>query len=260
MIRKKVCLVSPDDDVFVLNYSDVENFCKNICLNDENIEEFNLFKKNYNYFSPYFDFVIFKLNYIFVNGMFANKMGPFGFNDALYLYPIDSFNYKECIENATNIHTTYSPYPYMTKVSDLELGIKISDSRDTGDNMIDPNLYEMMSKSGTVEGSHGVTANSVLNQLLIKSPILVDCYYDYSKENDFEYTLDPINFLIGFLGFSRATANDINPIIISNMCILDEKIKQFIFDCEDNNYLLFDFDKDDAKSLIKEYKDIIKSN
>lgn len=260
MIRKKVCFITPCNDVFTLNYSDVENFCKNICLSNEHINDFNEFKNDYSYFTPYFDYVMFKLDYIFVNSMFSERFGLFNFDNALYLYPISSFDYKRCYSEIKDIHEMYCHMPFITSVSDSELGICKSSFIDTGDNMLDPNLYNMMSRTGTIEGSHEVTAKSVLNQLLIKSKLLVNYYYDFIVNDGIDLSVDPINFLVGNLGFLRATSVDLEPMIIGNMAILSEEQKKFIGNSLDYGYQFYDINNEKDKNYIKIYKEILKED
>lgn len=256
MSNKKVIFISPNNCIHTINYDNVEEYCKKICLDSNNIEKFEEFKKNYTYFTPYFDFVMFELEYIFINSLFSGRQGLFHINNALYLYPIKSLNYDECFKNAKELFSYHQPLPTMTTVSDSELGINKSSSTDTGDVIIDPNLYGMMIKTGTISGSHGITANTILNQLLIKSTIICNSYYNFAI-NGIDFSIDPINYIISHLGFLRATSTDINPMLIGNMIILEKEQKQFIYDCYDNNYKYYDIEDNEAISHIKVYKKIV---
>ena len=258
MNQYRVSFIDPENGVHRLNYYEVEDFCKNICLNEENKDKFKKFKRDYSYFSPYFDFVMFELNYIFANPLFS-RHGLFHIGDALYEYPVNSLDYEKNFAFAKEMHEFLSPIPFMTKVSENELDINTANSDNTGDVMIDPNLYAMMSKSGTIDGSHGVTAATILNQLMIKSEKICNLFSDFLSDSEMNVCSDPINFIIAYLGFMRATAIELDGMIIANLLVLEKKHKDFLCECNDN-YNIYDMEYTEGKSYIKEYREIIKKD
>ena len=258
MIKKEVSFILPNNSKIDMNYNEVEEYCKSICLLDKNKEEFSSFAEDYSYFTPYFDFIMFKLNYIFINANFSD-MELFHIDNALYLYPANLRNYEESFNRAKTICNESFDLPFMTSVSDKELGITTCSTVDTKDVLIDPCLYGMMSKSGTISGSHGITATTVLNQLLIKSKTVYDHYFEYiSFDNDL--FSDPINFLVKNIGFIRATSFNINPMLIGNTKIMEETQLNFIRECEKSGYRYWDSEVYASKSLVKEYKKTIKKD
>jgi len=259
MKKQKIIFLSPDNETVLINYDEVLDFCKDLCLKEENIKEFEVFKKDYTYFNPYFDFVMFKLNYIFINPLFKRRYGLFHFNNALYLYPVKSFNYDECFNYAYGLFIEDLAQPFMTSVSDSELGIKKANSSNTGDAMIDSNLYAMMSKSGTISGSHATTCNSILNQLLISSTLICNSFFE-EKDKYLDFENSALNYIVGHLAFLRAANYDIYPMLIGNNSVLDNEQNDFVCNCIKNGYNYFNLDDLEAKSYVKEYKKIIKKD
>lgn len=174
-------LISPSNEKISLNYYELNDFCKAICLRKENIESFEIFKQDYNYFEPYFDYVMFKLNYQMHNCLFEN-------------------DYISCRNG--NLYSTdfYSGIPYMVKCSDKSLRIEeISDNIPTA--MIDPNGMQMMGYYVEDDrGSHIMTSRTILNQMLIQSEEICKHYYSYKT--------NAITELIN-IGFIRALGQDV---------------------------------------------------
>lgn len=259
MSKKKVSFIFPNNSIYFINYEDVEDFCKSLCLKEDNIKEFESFKKDYTYFSPYFDFVMFKLKLIFINPLFSGKYGLFNFDNALYLYPIKSFNYEDCFNSSKILFSKDLGDPFMTSVSDSELGINKTNADNTGNVMIDPNLYGMMSNSGTISGSHTTTCNSVLNQLLINSTLICNSFFE-EKDKYLDFENSALNYIIGHLAFLRAANDEIYPMLIGNNSVLDNRQNDFLCNCIESGYNYFNLDNLEAKSYVKEYKRIIKKD
>ena len=82
---QKVAFLTPNNEKFEMNYWEVEEFCKKICLKEENKASFEEFSKKYTYFPPYFDYVMEVKKYIFFNCLF-NEEHCLIFNDDAYYF------------------------------------------------------------------------------------------------------------------------------------------------------------------------------
>ena len=97
----KVSFLTPTNQKIVLNYFDVDEFCKNICFQPENKVEFQKFSRKYRYFYPYFDFVVQHLGYIFQNPLFLSNKSLLFKNKVYYL--IDNLKSKKHIKHSFHI-------------------------------------------------------------------------------------------------------------------------------------------------------------
>lgn len=90
---KRVGFITPKDDFYQMSYNNVIDFCKEICFRAENFDEFLEFSKSYSYFSPYFDFVMAKKDYLFFNRKFLiYDRGAYYLNDFVSIKYLDNLN------------------------------------------------------------------------------------------------------------------------------------------------------------------------
>lgn len=258
MKKNRVYFITPEDKFISLSYGEVNNFCKELC-EGEYREEFEIFKKDYTYFTPYFDFCMFFLKYIFVNPLFLSNKCLCPIDEALYLGELTSFSYDENMEEvkSTLNYSTANPLPFITKVTNKELDLKLQSGDATDDCLIDINLMGMMSKTGTVAGSHGITAASILNQLVLLSPIIEESYYKYTKYQGIDYLVDPLNFLVSTLGFIRATSPETYPMLIGNENLFSKQQLNLVETCKNGQYRFFSVNQEGLQ-LVDEYKRLIK--
>lgn len=70
---KIVGFITPENEFISMKYEEVEEFCKEICLREENKESFKMFSNDYKYFTPYFDWVMVNKKYLFVNPLLLSR-------------------------------------------------------------------------------------------------------------------------------------------------------------------------------------------
>lgn len=259
---KKVAFLTPNNEFIKMNYWEVEDFCKEICLRQENFNLFNEFKKDYIYFTPYFDFVMKMKKYIFFNCLF-NKEYFLIFNEEAYYFSyIVSDDYQDNVSNFKFIKK-YLEVSDLTLISDRELDIKLQKPEYEDDCIIDPNGVGMMSKTGVASdyGSHVVTGSTILNHLLIKSKIITEYFYKYLNVYNQMYFREEISleYLIEKLGFLRVACRDCYPIIINNKNVLSSCCINFCNIAESlYNYKIVDMEEENYY-INKEYQKVIKN-
>lgn len=229
MLKYATAFITPENELITMNYDKVEEFCKQECNKPENIDKFSTFKKDYTYYHPYFDFVMFELNYQMINPLFKSGTALVNVNQELYLTEIDRFNYNE-IRNKLN-NRNPNEIPIMTKCSTKEMNIRKQSSEHVDHCMIDPNLIGQMSRN-----SHEVTSNTILNQLLITSTKVMKDFYNFYHEEDCIENGMSINYLLNSLGFLRAAPIKDYPILMLVNGGLSEEQNQFVTSCEEMGY------------------------
>ena len=256
---EKVGFITPNNDLIFMNYYEVENFCKEICFQEENIELFEAFKKDYSYFSPYFDFVMIHKKYLFINCLYNKNYFIMFSNGAYYFSYLVSDNYQDNV-NFFEEQQIYENYSDMTSVSDIELNIKAQDVGYDDDCMIDSNVIGMMSMTnvGSNYGSHVVTASTVLNQMLIKSNLIAINYFNFLNDNVIFDETDPIDYLVHYLGFLRVACRETSPLVMGCKKILSDECLEFFKDAVDNGYKPLNVEdtyeyNDDPTLVAKEY-------
>lgn len=213
---KKAILISPNNEKIECFYWELENICKNICEKEENYQKFMDFQKDYTYFNPYFDFVMFELNYVLGNALCEEGLYVIHTKDSLFEVKtsmMESFEYQDFYHKDVPLYDVISR---MTKCSDKELTIHTMKKR-LETCMIDPNGMSMMSHSGipsNERGSHMVTCRTVLNQMLIKNQKIVEHYFNSSY--------DVISYLERNMGFLRTTSRQEGSYVIGNKSTISE--------------------------------------
>lgn len=219
----KVGFITPQNEKIYMNYDEVSDFCKKICESSENIELFTNFSKNYSYFYPHFDFVMFKLDYIFINPLLEKETYLKRAGNALY--KIEKYisdgdeNVYEHISSLAKGTKNGGNYPWLVACSDNELRIREVNINDIHKCMIDPNGITLISTSdGEKDGNHEVTANTIANQLLISSKYLWKTY-------------DPNHYAVSYLiekfGFIRADDIEYGGMMIGLEQFLSDKVKNY---------------------------------
>ena len=251
---QKIGFIRPDGKVEMLTYPKMFSYCKDLCEKEEYKERFEEFKKDYTYFPPYFDFVTFELKYIFVNPLFQTGQYVSCVDGALFKNKLSSFDYQENISSLLNRLEDVDDFSFFTKCSDTELNIQKEEVDQGRDVLIDCNLMGMMSHSGTVGGSHSVTANTVLNQLMMLSPEITQ-QYSYFLENDsIDFDNDALRFLMEYLGFMRAT--DYTKMLLGNEKIYSKEQQEFVQKRIEHGFQVYDCGDNDC-SFIPQYQEKI---
>jgi len=166
-MRGKVGFITPENEIISMPYHKVLSYCQDICNNSNNRDKFIEFAKDYDYFSAYFDYVMFELNYIFINPLFHTGTYLYHCHDSLYLNKLEGFDYSENVREAVKVAEEEDVIPYITRCSQKSMNIKPQTPESVETCMIDPNLIGMMISTWVTGISHGITANTVLNQLLL---------------------------------------------------------------------------------------------
>lgn len=194
MNKLQVGFITPNNQKIYMEYSGVENFCRQLCYQTTNYPEFLEFQKQYTYFTPFFDFVMFHLNYIFMNPLLQENTYLKNVSNSLYLVKgeqLEIENYDNITEHAIRIKNGKT-YSYIVACSDQELNIEYYNGI-LSDCLVDPSGYSMMSKKDEINGNHEITGNTILNQLLIYNGSLVK----YLDSRQYSPTL--LSMYFGFL-------------------------------------------------------------
>ncbi len=232
----KVGFITPENEIISMTCNKVLRYCEKICNQEQYKNSFLEFAKDYHYFSPYFDFVMFELHYIFINPLFNTGTYLGVSNGALYLNKLEGFDYQKNMESLEALREEDMVIPYITRCSDKDLNIEKQYSDDVKTCMLDSQLNGMISSTDVTGTSHGITSNTVLNQLVLENPEIARDYYYYVLEEGIDKDLDPINYMIQKLGFLRAVSFDEGAFIIGNESIFTEEQKEFVEKCQNNDY------------------------
>lgn len=231
----QVGFITPNNQKIYMEYSEVEGFCRQLCYQSENYQNFLEFQKQYTYFTPFFDFVMFHLNYIFMNPLLQENTYLKNVSNSLYLVKLEELeteSYNSITERAITIKNGKT-YSHIVACSDVELNIQYYNGT-LYDCLIDPNGYSMMSKKDEEKGNHEITGNTILNQLLIYNSSLVK-YLDNRKYSP--------TLLSMYFGFLYINARD--KIIIGVDRFLSPIVKKMKDDhCSKDNGIFYDWEND----------------
>lgn len=249
-------ILKPDNQLIQGNYTLIREICKKECLKDENISDFIEFSQSYNYFEPYFDYVMFKLNYIFINPFYQKSNALCKEGDSLYKIKINSIDYKEIRTKVEEEIKSRMLLPFISKCSDEELGIEKKTESNMTTCILDPNNIGLLNNKGTEHGSHGITANTVVNQLLLISPkINQDFIENLNSQTEYEDN-DSITYLSNRFGCMRITDKSTYPIIIANELSLNEEQIELIRKLQQDGYNYYDLETD-VESFNSIYRKLI---
>jgi len=170
-------LLTPENVFINAEYSNLQEVCKKICEAPENQQDFLKFSKGYSNFSPYFDFVVFHLKYVFIGPFLEQKLILANRNGSLINLEMDDFieihgtiSYEN-IMNVLNFPYYQALLPYISPCSDKELRCRsISNSRLYSSVITNQGMMMMSTTGFDQRGSHGVTDLTLLNMTLIEHP------------------------------------------------------------------------------------------
>lgn len=222
----KSVLIDNKGNKIELNYYEIENKCIEIInnLTEEIKKKFNIFKENYQYFNPYFDFVIFELGYMIENPMDIENSLLISKNNKMYI--IQNMSYDKYRNNDIQINDS----EFYNKCDNVTLSI-----RDV------PYKFEEI-KNGIVDQNniflelgdmrlHNDLALVIVNQMLIKSDLVYTEYLNYKSSGN-----KAINFLESEFGYLRI--GFIGKILLSyNENKISYKQEDYIAFLNSNNYL-----------------------
>lgn len=183
---------------------------------------------------------MFELNYIFINPLFHTGTYLYHCHDSLYLNKLEGFDYSENVREAVKVAEEEDVIPYITRCSQKSMNIKPQTPESVETCMIDPNLIGMMSSTWVTGISHGITANTVLNQLLLTNHNITNQYYHHTLQLERDLEGDSLHYLIQDLGFLRATSLDDGAILIGNSSTFIEEERQFVEECDKYDYSFID--------------------
>jgi len=205
-------LISPNGEIIKLPYYEILNYASLICekfisLSEENKRKFDEFKKNYNFFSPYFDFMIIKLKYqlenpFFRKGVLLSKNNQIFFEDGetygMTLYPNSD-------DISIGLNQDYNNF----KVCLIDY---------------DGNIFDV---DKTKNLNHREYEEKILNELMISDKYICADYHRYINSKNYK-TISV--YMREHLGFVKIAVDDnIKLAIISNLVKEDivSKIKKF---------------------------------
>lgn len=237
--------LTPDNEFIDAEYSNLQEVCKKICKESKNQKDFLSFSKGYTNFSPYFDFVVFHLKYVFIGPLLEDKLILADRNGSLINLEMDEFielhgtvNYQN-VMNVVNLPYYQLLLPYINPCSDKELRCRsISNSR-LYSSMITNQGMMMMSTTGFDQrGSHGVTALTLLNMMLIENPEMLQELQLYIQ-NGGGYN----NFLLEICGYLHFVSKKEGGLILVYGDNHSPIIRKFLSDREKEGYIIKDISK-----------------
>lgn len=165
----KVGFMLPNNQTVFMDYDEVNDFCRIVCENIDNYDDFIKFSKDYSYFDPYFDYVMTKLKYVFINPFMKDNNYLKAVKNKLFIIESDDGNltYEE-VSNYAIDKNNAGYYCDLVISSNSELNIESPTGKLLKSWLIDPNGIAMITKSDEEFGNHEITANTILNNLLIK--------------------------------------------------------------------------------------------
>lgn len=249
----KVRFLTPYNKYEEMEYYDVLEYCKHIATLPMFKDDFEEFKKHYNYFTAYFDYVMFRLGYIMINPLFYEGYCATTFNNQFYCFYDESNDYDSIRNHLHGIAQMDSSYFLKaSKVDDLTLQIEQQTTDIKRDTLITPDMISMMSKT-TIGLSHVISGNTILNQLLIASKEVVE---DYEK-CFFDDDSSAVDYLVNKMGFIRLVSPQYVPLMIVNRRVSTLKQKMFFKTMEsEQNYPICDTNED-VESSVKLYRKVL---
>lgn len=216
-MQDKVGFLLPDNSRVFMYYDEVNEYCKSICENEKYNQEFLEFEKDYTYFDAYFDFVMKKLHYVFINPFLKEDNYLMSLGDCFYTVVGGSdIKYEKVKELVIRVKNGGN-YPEIVSCSDKTLNIEMIDGEKIDTWLIDPNGYAMISREVTT--NHEITASTILNLLL-------------TYEKDLWKRIDlgkyPIITLIEQFGFLRTTYYHGNGMIVGVEPFMSEELKNMM--------------------------------
>lgn len=169
----------PNGMIDYMNYYEVESYCKKeistyLNLYPALIPLYEEFSKDYTYFHPYFDFVVFQMGYIFLNPLLTNS----------------KFGILSTETGTIDLSkTTQSPMYVSKRMNDQNLNIQpVFASTDVSSIITNDGIA--FAKEKYI--SHETLLNHIMNQILIQNK---EIYLDYINQQDCKF------YLIHRLGF-----------------------------------------------------------
>lgn len=251
-----IAILKPNNEIVKGNYNQIRDFCIKECLKDDNIDGFLEFQQQYTYFEPYFDYTMFKLKYILLNPLCQTQKALYTVGDTLYKIKIDHIDYDYIVKKSNAEIEKETTLPFMTKGSDEVLQIENKSIQNMTTCLLDPNCVGLLNAENS---SHGITANTILNQILLVSPKISK---DYTSSLD-SSIIDEDNYAINYLGkqigFMRITDKKTFPVIIANEPSITVEQKELIEKLKEDGYNYYNLDTETAR-LTNCYKEIIKKD
>lgn len=183
-----------------IKYCEIENFCINeIMNNNEYLKEFMEFKKNYNYFNAYFDFIFHTKKYKLCEPLLIK--GTYLFNNDNYYY---------IIKDNKEINKGYYDF---TLMSDFYISI-VTNPYEIQEGFFILNDGTLLT-TNYVE-RHLKSAKVILNNYLIKHSYVYKKYLRFIEDKGINFEYYIIDFLIENLGIIYGKKYGINVDLISN--------------------------------------------
>lgn len=174
-------LVTKENQFIPIPYYQIGTYAEDVCkqyIEQDEVHkiQFETFIKNYSFFKPYLDFLLFELEYKMVNPLLHN-------------------NSMWCVENGRLILKSADKDQYYSSVCDKDLGIEYINPENITDCVIDlkGRVYKACRDLGL---HHEIIYELIINQYLIYDKELFDIYEEYMKGS-----LNVMPFARNMLGF-----------------------------------------------------------
>lgn len=237
--------LTSENEFIDVEYSNLQEVCKRICEDPKNQQDFFEFSKDYINFSPYFDFVVFHLKYVFIGPFLEDKLILAYRNGSLISLEMDDFielhgtiSYEN-VMNVVNLPYYQALLPYINPCSDKELRCRSTSNARLYSSMITDQGMMMMSTTGFDQrGSHGVTNLTLLNMMLIEKPEMFQELQLYIQ-NGGNYN----NFLLEICGYLRFVSKKEGGLILVYGENHSPVIQKFLSDRKKEGYSIKDISK-----------------
>lgn len=244
--------ITPENQFIDAEYSNLQEVCKKICEDLRNQQEFLKFSKGYTNFSPYFDFVVFHLNYAFIGPFIEEKVILANRDGSLIRIEMDDLTEKYGTVNYQNIMKSVSlPYyrmllPYINPCSDKELRCQsITNSRLYSSVITSQGMMVMSTTGFGRRGSHGVTNLTLLNRILIEHPEMVSELQLYIQNGgSYDY------FLLEVCGYLHFVSKKEGALIKKGGENHSPIVQEFLSDREIEGYEVVDISKKRRERIV----------
>lgn len=248
-IKIKSGFITDADCQIEIPINQMGDFCQTICLkhlSKNQIIAFNNFITKYNYFKPYFDFVIHKLKWIQIGTVLNSNAISLSIEEEkkdILIQPIIQKN---------NIYSK-NTYEYLKNEKYDCLNIPTCSDEDLGIiNNYYPNRSGLIFNDGKfidIAMHHEAHCTAILNEILLEDKLILDDYIKFKKRN-----LTAEDYLIQRLGLLKIDNYSTRKMYYADGLISREQ-KELIYDLINQNIVPCELecygDLESAKKLIK---------
>lgn len=218
-------ILKPNGQMEEIKYYDILYFCQRtveeyISISKENLQKFKDYRELYQFFEPYFDFVMQELKYIIIEPFFYHDTYLLPYNHQYFIMNYNGEGYQQLISQIPNFSFDFLP------VTDMNIGLQhhVRNLKREGFYIdVEGNIFK-----NTTMKRHLMMARSLLNQQLIHQTNTCFSYQRYVEKHGENAMCD---FLVEKLGFILGCPSEENKLIYNSKLLTKEQ-HQRIMDCQ----------------------------